>query len=56
MAKFRVKFNFQDERIIEAEDSEIAIEKFCEHYEDEIAKYNETLQNRVYGTLKATKM
>jgi hypothetical protein len=56
MPKFKVKFDFHDYLIIEAEDEEIAIEKFMEQFEDVIAQNNETIENRVWDSVKATKI
>jgi len=54
--KFKVGFNFKDSLIIEAEDEDKAIEVFILKYEDTIDNNNETIENRVWESVKAEKL
>jgi hypothetical protein len=55
MPKFKVYFNFKDGMTIEAEDEEIAVEKFLETYENTLAP-NETVVDRVFESIKVKKI
>jgi hypothetical protein len=55
MPKFKVYFDFKDSMIIEAEDEDIAVEKFLETYENTLAP-NETVVDRVFESIKVKKI
>jgi len=51
--KFKVGFNFKDSIVVEAKDEDTAIEKFMLSYENKLQDNNETMENRVWETVKA---
>ena len=51
MKIFKVKFNFNDEMIIGAEDKDKALEQFCFSYKDECISNNETAENRMWESI-----
>ena len=53
MKKFRVRFAFNVERIIEAKDEDKAIEIFSEKYEKELGDENKALENEVWESIES---
>lgn len=55
-ACFKVKINFQVERIVKAQDEEAAANVFGEKYEEELAANNEMLGNKVWESVETEKV